>query len=73
MQTHYLRFKLIDDQIKDEEQPIVGTGRKDKFGKKGGMEALIAAGLVMKGQFITVRHYLSTVNTFPFLLTLQVL
>lgn len=50
LQTHYLRFKLIDDHTVEEARSLVETGRKDKFGKKGGMEALIAAGLMMKGK-----------------------
>lgn len=33
-----------------EARSAVETGRKGKFGKKGGMEALIAAGLMMKGE-----------------------
>ena len=52
LQTHYLRFKLIDDHTIEEARTIAETGRKEKFGKKGGMEALIAAGLMMKGKNI---------------------
>ncbi|XP_037815219.1 uncharacterized protein LOC119605938 [Lucilia sericata] len=54
LQTHYLRFKLIDDHTIEEARSLVETGRKDKFGKKGGMEALIAAGLMMKGTLMAM-------------------
>lgn len=50
LQTHFLRLKLIDSQTMSEARSAVGTGRKGKFGKKGGLEALIAAGLMMKGK-----------------------
>lgn len=49
LQTHYLRFKLIDSETMTEANAAVETGRKGKFGKKGGLEALIAAALMMKG------------------------
>ncbi|KAM7361908.1 DUF1676 domain-containing protein Osi16 [Cochliomyia hominivorax] len=54
LRTHYLRFKLIDDHTIEEARSLVETGRKDKFGKKGGMEALIAAGLMMKGTLMAM-------------------
>ncbi|XP_065362060.1 uncharacterized protein Osi16 [Calliphora vicina] len=54
LQTHYLRFKLIDDHTIEEARALVETGRKEKFGKKGGMEALIAAGLMMKGTLMAM-------------------
>lgn len=50
LHTHFLRFKLIDSETMTEARSAVETGRKGKFGKKGGMEALIAAGLMMKGE-----------------------
>ncbi|XP_067624800.1 uncharacterized protein Osi15 [Eurosta solidaginis] len=54
LQSHYLRFKLIDQSTIAEARSAVETGRKGKFGKKGGMEALLAAGLVMKGTLMAL-------------------
>ncbi|XP_005176898.1 uncharacterized protein LOC101890984 [Musca domestica] len=54
LQTHYLRFKLIDDKTVMQARSLVETGRKDKFGKKGGMEMLLAAGLMMKGTLMAM-------------------
>uniref|UniRef100_A0A0K8U792 Osiris 16 n=1 Tax=Bactrocera latifrons TaxID=174628 RepID=A0A0K8U792_BACLA len=54
LQTHFLRFKLIDSETMAEAHSAVETGRKGKFGKKGGMEALIAAGLMMKGTLMAI-------------------
>ncbi|XP_053953341.1 uncharacterized protein LOC128860100 [Anastrepha ludens] len=54
LQTHYLRFKLIDTDTVAEARSALETGRKGKFGKKGGMEALIAAGLMMKGTLMAL-------------------
>ncbi|XP_054086464.1 uncharacterized protein LOC105212404 [Zeugodacus cucurbitae] len=54
LQTHFLRFKLIDSETMTEARSAAETGRKGKFGKKGGMEALIAAGLMMKGTLMAI-------------------
>ncbi|XP_054728875.1 uncharacterized protein LOC129237916 [Anastrepha obliqua] len=54
LQTHYLRFKLIDTDTVAEARSALETGRKGKFGKKGGLEALIAAGLMMKGTLMAL-------------------
>ncbi|XP_037946861.1 uncharacterized protein LOC119678854, partial [Teleopsis dalmanni] len=53
LQTRMLRFKLIDNKTVAESRSAVETGRK-KFGKKGGLEAIIAAGLMMKGTLMAV-------------------
>lgn len=48
LKTRVLRFRLLDDTSLEEE------GRKHKFGKKGGMEALVAAGVMMKGMLMAL-------------------
>ncbi|XP_017102905.2 uncharacterized protein Osi16 [Drosophila bipectinata] len=47
LKTRFLRFRLLDDQSLVE-------GRKHKFGKKGGLEALVAAGVMMKGMLMAM-------------------
>ncbi|ALC46820.1 Osi16 [Drosophila busckii] len=47
LKTRFLRFRLMDDKSLEE-------GRKHKFGKKGGMEALVAAGVMMKGMMMAM-------------------
>ncbi|KAM8705230.1 hypothetical protein ACLKA7_009655 [Drosophila subpalustris] len=47
LKTRFLRFRLMDDTN-------VAEGRKGKFGKKGGMEALVAAGVMMKGMLMAL-------------------
>ncbi|EDW84598.1 uncharacterized protein Dwil_GK13048 [Drosophila willistoni] len=47
LKTRYLRFRLLDDKSLVE-------GRKHKFGKKGGLEALLAAGVMMKGMLMAM-------------------
>ncbi|XP_016971376.2 uncharacterized protein LOC108038992 [Drosophila rhopaloa] len=47
LKTRFLRFRLLDDK------PLV-EGRKHKFGKKGGLEALVAAGVMMKGMLMAM-------------------
>lgn len=47
LRTRFLRFRLLDDKSLVE-------GRKHKFGKKGGLEALVAAGVMMKGMLMAM-------------------
>ncbi|KAH8407116.1 hypothetical protein KR222_007434 [Zaprionus bogoriensis] len=47
LKTRFLRFRLMDDSSVEE-------GRKHKFGKKGGLEALVAAGVMMKGMLMAL-------------------
>ncbi|XP_022220762.2 uncharacterized protein LOC111072972 [Drosophila obscura] len=47
LKTRFLRFRLLDDKALVE-------GRKHKFGKKGGLEALVAAGVMMKGMLMAM-------------------
>ncbi|XP_017862602.1 PREDICTED: uncharacterized protein LOC108613543 [Drosophila arizonae] len=47
LKTRVLRLRLLDDASLEE-------GRKHKFGKKGGMEALVAAGVMMKGMLMAL-------------------
>lgn len=47
LKTRFLRFRLLDDKSLVE-------GRKHKFGKKGGLEALVAAGVMMKGMLMAM-------------------
>lgn len=47
LKTRVLRLRLLDDTSLEE-------GRKHKFGKKGGMEALVAAGVMMKGMLMAL-------------------
>ncbi|XP_030562933.1 uncharacterized protein LOC115764186 [Drosophila novamexicana] len=47
LKTRVLRFRLLDETSLEE-------GRKHKFGKKGGMEALLAVGLMMKGMMMAL-------------------
>ncbi|XP_017130624.1 uncharacterized protein LOC108148221 [Drosophila elegans] len=47
LKTRFLRFRLLDDKSLQE-------GRKHKFGKKGGLEALVAAGVMMKGMLMAM-------------------
>ncbi|EDW14709.1 uncharacterized protein LOC6573157 [Drosophila mojavensis] len=47
LKTRVLRLRLLDDTSFEE-------GRKHKFGKKGGMEALVAAGVMMKGMLMAL-------------------
>ncbi|XP_075144504.1 DUF1676 domain-containing protein Osi16 [Haematobia irritans] len=54
LQTHYLRFKLIDEKTVQQARSFVETGRAGKLGKKGGMEYLLAAGLMMKGTMLAL-------------------
>ncbi|XP_013100081.1 uncharacterized protein LOC106082236 [Stomoxys calcitrans] len=54
LQTHYLRFKLIDDKTVLQARSMVETGRGGKFGKKGGLEYILAAGLMMKGTLLAI-------------------
>ncbi|XP_055852915.1 uncharacterized protein LOC129916801 [Episyrphus balteatus] len=55
LQSHSLRFKLLtSDDSSSSTEGSVTTGRKGKFHKKGGMEALLAAGLMMKGTLMAL-------------------
>lgn len=47
LKTRFLRFRLMDDSS-------VVEGRKHKFGKKGGLEALVAVGVMMKGMLMAL-------------------
>ncbi|KAH8294722.1 hypothetical protein KR018_002190 [Drosophila ironensis] len=47
LKTRFLRFRLLDERSLVE-------GRKHKFGKKGGLEALVAAGVMMKGMLMAM-------------------
>lgn len=47
LQSHTMKIKLVDQEAVAEARAAF-TGRK-KFGKKGGLEALLAAGMMMKG------------------------
>ncbi|EDV90706.1 uncharacterized protein LOC6569763 [Drosophila grimshawi] len=47
LRTRVLRFRLLDETSLEE-------GRKHKFGKKGGMEALVAVGVMMKGMLMAL-------------------
>ncbi|XP_030371713.1 uncharacterized protein LOC115621998 [Scaptodrosophila lebanonensis] len=54
LKTRFLRFRLLDDKGVREARSAVESGRKHKFGKKGGLEALIAAGVMMKGMMMAM-------------------
>ena len=48
MQSHTLRLRLLDAQAVEEARSAF-SGRKGKIGKKGGLEAILAAAMMMKG------------------------
>ncbi|XP_055383112.1 uncharacterized protein LOC129613174 [Condylostylus longicornis] len=54
LQSLSLRFKLSDNsEIEDAKSEFAGR-RSNKIGKKGGLEAIIAAGMMMKGMLFTI-------------------
>ncbi|XP_059610876.1 uncharacterized protein LOC132257854 [Phlebotomus argentipes] len=55
LQSHTLRFRLWDSKSSVEEAKDAFTGRKGKIGgKKGGLEGLIAAAMMMKGTMMAL-------------------
>jgi hypothetical protein len=53
LQTHTLRLRLMEtsvtDMVEENGRADDGTGRKGKIGKKGGLEGILAAAMMMKG------------------------
>lgn len=58
LDTHSLRFKLVDHKVVKEARSMIGEARrKDSMGiggKKGGMGMLMAMGMMMKGMYHSV-------------------
>lgn len=50
LQSHTLKLKLFDGQSLENVESAF-QGRKGKIGKKGGLEGLLAAAMMMKGEF----------------------
>ncbi|GAB0087566.1 Protein of unknown function DUF1676 [Sergentomyia squamirostris] len=55
LQSHTLRFRLWDNKSSLEDAKAAFTGRKGKIGgKKGGLEGLLAAAMMMKGTMMAL-------------------
>ena len=50
LKNHSIKFKLVNEKF--------GQERKGKIGKKGGLETLIAAGMMMKGKEYNLNNLL---------------
>lgn len=50
LQSHTLKMKLFNADALEKLDGAAFTGRKGKIGKKGGLEALLAAAMMMKGE-----------------------
>lgn len=65
LQSHTLKMKLFDGESLEKVESAF-QGRKGKIGKKGGLEGLLAAAMMMKGN---ARFGTLTLFTFNFYLT----
>lgn len=67
LKSHSLRLKLMDNEAMEKARDLF-EGRKGKLGKKGGLETMIAAAMMMKGKLRVnpkiPKKYLTSTSTY---------